>query len=249
MGQSRLIPCLVLGFCLTGLGVFSWASQVQARKFLLLSGGGFAKRSFSQYSGAIVPLTADDNAFSNDGPFLRLWQKSYAFSYTTDLSPLGPAAARIDALGASLTGEIGYQKNLTNGRLAGFAGLTYRRFELSPNDPGADLNKHPTGIPLTIDAEWSPFSRFTATTNLLYTLLHDDYWAQLKLGYNVFSSIKVGPEIVLQGGEKYRYMRYGAFISGIDLGKVYLSANIGLRDDLRENEKSFYGDLHVSFFY
>lgn len=234
---------------IAGLALTGGTASVRARDILLLAGGGFAFRSFSQYTGAILPLKASDGAFSQDGPLLRLWQKSFAFSYTTNLSPGGPANARIDAVGGSFTGEIGYQKKLSQGQVAGYVGLTYRHFGLSPNDPGADLNKDPIGIPVTFDGTWPVFDKVSVSTNLSYTVFHKDYWAQMKLGYHVSSTLKLGPEIVLQGGEEYRYVRFGGFISGIKLDKVNLGLNFGLRDDRRENKQSLYGDLHISFFY
>ncbi len=231
---------------MTGL---SCATSVQARDILLLAGGGFAFRSFSQYTGAILPFTNQDGGFSQDGPMLRFWQKSFAFSYTTDLSLNGQTDTTIDAIGGSFTGEFGYQKNLSRGRAAIYTGLTYRRFDLSPDDPGADLNKAPIGIPLTLDVSWSLHDQISVSTNLSYTIFHEDYWAQFKLVYQASPTLKLGPEIVFQGGSEYRYVRFGAFVSGIKLGNLNLGANFGLRDDQRENQQSLYGDLHISFFY
>ena len=231
---------------MAGLG---HATLAQARDILLLAGGGFAFRSFSQYTGAILPFNNQDGGFSQDGPMLRFWQKSFAFSYTADLSPNGLTDTTIDAIGGSFTGEFGYQKNLSQGRVAFYTGLAYRRFDLSPDDPGADLNKAPVGIPLTLDASWSPYDQISVSTNLSYTILHEDYWAQFKIAYQASSTVKLGPEIVFQGGSEYRYVRFGAFVSGIKLGNLNLGANFGLRDDRRENQQSLYGDLHISFFY
>lgn len=240
--------CICLAF-VAGLAMMSWAADARARDILVLTGGGFAFRSFSQYTGLILPLSSKKDAFSQDGPMLRLWQKSFAFSYTTDLSPQGSKNSRIDAIGGSFTGELGYQKKLSNGQIAGYAGLTYRQFNLSPKDPGADLNDNPIGIPLTLDASWSPFDKVSVSSNLSYTVFQKDYWAQLKIGYQPASTYQFGPEIVLQGGSEYTYVRLGAFVSGIKLGNIYLGFNFGLRDDLRENEQSLYGDTHLSFFY
>jgi len=231
------------------LAIMSWVAEAPARDILFLTGGGFAFRSFSQYTGIILPLSSKEGAFSQDGPMLRLWQKSFAFSYTTDLSPQGSKNSRIDAIGGSFTGELGYQKKLVNGEIAGYAGLTYRKFNLSPSDPGADLNDNSIGIPLTLDASWSPVDKVSISSNLSYTVFQKDYWAQLKIGYQPASTYQFGPEIVLQGGSEYTYLRLGAFVSGIKLGNVYLGFNFGLRDDLRENKQSLYGDLHLSFFY
>ncbi len=232
-----------------GLAMMSWAVEARARDIFLLTGGGFAFRSFSQYTGAILPLSNRESAFSQGGPMLRLWQKSFAFSYTTDLSPSGPKDSRIDAIGGSFTGELGYQKKLKQGQVAGYIGLTYRQFSLSPKDPGADLNDNPIGIPLTFDGSWSLSDKVSISSNLSYTVFQKDYWAQFKLGYQPAATYQFGPEIVLQGGTKYRYLRMGAFVSGIKLGKVYLGFNVGLRNDLRENKQSLYGDMNLSFFY
>jgi len=247
-GARRISLCLSV-LAVSGLTVGSSTVSAQTREVLLLAGGGFAFRSFSQYTGAIIPFKTGAGGFSQDGPVMRLWQKSFAFSYTTDLAPAGRMNTRIDAVGGSITGEFGYQKKLAAGRIAGYAGLTYRRFELSPDDPGADLNKNALGIPLTIEGQWSLNDRISLSSNLTYSILHEDYWAQLKLEYQTSSVLKLGPEIVLQGGSEYRYMRLGAFFSGIKLGKVNLGFNFGLRNDLRENKQSLYGDMNLSFFY
>lgn len=244
LARTGLYTSIIAGGVVAGCAV-----SAQAHHTLFLSGGGFAFRSFSQYSGIISPLSNKKDAFSKSGPMMRFWQRSFAFSYTTNLSPNGHSDTRIDAIGASFSGELGYQKKLSHGEVAGYAGLTYRYFELSPKDPGADLNKNPVGIPITLNAHWMFFDKMSLSTNLAYTFLHEDYWAQFKLGYQTSSTLKFGPEIIFQGGSEYRYIRLGAFISGIKLGMFYLGTNFGLRDDLRESKKSLYGDLHISFFY
>ncbi len=234
----------------TAVAILSYAVSASAREILLLAGGGFAQWSFSQYTGIIIPLVNGKNAFLQDGPILRFWQKSYGFSYKTQLPPTSPAQTRINAFGASFTGELGYQKKLSRGQLAGYLGLTYRQFRLSPKDPGAGLDKNPVGIPLTLDGTWSLFDKVSISSNLSYTVFHKDYWAQMKIGYRPNSStLQFGPEMVLQGGSEYRYLRLGAFISGLKLGNSYLGFNLGLRDDLRENQQSLYGDLNLSLFY
>jgi len=233
-----------------GMTFLSYAVPAQAREKLLLAGGGFAFRSFSQYTGVIIPLINGKNAFLQDGPILRFWQKSYGFSYKTELTPNSPAKTRISAFGGSFTSELGYQKKLSRGKLAGYIGVTYRRFNLSPQDPGADLNNNPIGIPLTLDGTWSLFDKVSVSSNLSYTVFQKDYWAQMKIGYQPTSSaLQFGPEVVLQGGSEYRYLRLGAFVSGIKLGRFYLGFNLGLRDDLRENQQSLYGDTNLSVFY
>jgi len=232
------------------VAILSYAVSAQAREVLLLAGGGFAQRSFSQYTGIIIPLINGKNAFLQDGPILRFWQKSYGFSYETQLPPTSPAQTRINAFGASFSAELGYQKTLSRGRLAGYLGLTYRKFRLSPKDPGADLDKNPVGIPLTLDGTWPLFDKVSVASNLSYTVFQKEYWAQMKIAYQPTSStLSLGPEVVVQGGSEYRYLRLGAFVSGIKLGNFYLGFNLGLRDDLRENQQSLYGDFNLSFFY
>jgi len=246
----RLTGGLVFISTTVGMTLTNYAVSAQAREILLLAGGGFAQRSFSQYTGIIIPLVNGTDAFLQDGPILRFWQKSYGFSYRTQLPPTSPAETRINAFGASFTGELGYQKKLSRGQLAGYLGLTYRQFRLSPKDPGAGLDKNPVGIPLTLDGTWSVFDKVSVSSNLSYTVFQKDYWAQMKIGYRpTSSSFSLGPEVVVQGGSEYRYLRLGAFVSGIKLGKFYLGFNLGLRDDLRENQQSLYGDFNLSLFY
>lgn len=245
----RLLRTRKLMAIVFGISVATCAVSAQARDILLLAGGDFADRSFSQYTGIITPFKAHDGAFNEDGARLRFWQKTFAFSYTTDLTPAGPVNARIDAVGGSFTGEIGYQKKFPHGQLAGYAGLTYRHFDLSPDDPGADLNKNRLGIPFTLEGSWQAFDKVSISSNFAYTAFHEDYWAQLKFGYQATPTLKLGPEIVFQGGSEYRYLRLGAFVSGIRIGAINLSVNSGLRQDIKENKQSLYGDLHISFFY
>ena len=241
-----------LAFIITTVVIIltNYAVSAQTRETLLLAGGGFAHQSFSQYTGIVIPLINGENAFLQDGPILRFWQKSYGFSYTTELTPNSPAETRISAFGGSFTGELGYQKKLSRGQVAGYLGLTYRRFRLSPKDPGADLNQSPVGIPLILDGSWSLFDKVSVSSNLSYTVFQKDYWAQMKIAYQpTSSSLQFGPEVVLQGGSEYRYLRFGTFISGIKLGDFYLGFNLGLRDDLRENQQSLYSDINLSVFY
>ncbi len=247
---ARLTGGLVFITTTVGMTLTNHVISAQARETLLLAGGGFAQGSFSQYTGIIIPLVNGENAFLQDGPILRFWQKSYGFSYKAELTPNSPAKTRINAFGASLTGELGYQKKLSRGQLAGYLGLTFRQFRLSPKDPGADLGQNPIGVPLTLDGTWSVFDKVSVSSNLSYTVFQKDYWAQMKIAYRPTSStLSLGPEVVVQGGSEYQYLRLGAFVSGIKLGKFHLGFNLGLRDDLRENQQSLYGDFNLSLFY
>lgn len=247
---ARLAHSYICVISAVGMAISNLSVSAQARDVLLLAGGGFAFRSFSQYTGAIIPLNNTKGVFPQEGPMMRFWQKTFAFSYTAELTPNNPAETRIDAFGGGFTGELGYRKELSQGQLAGYIGLSYRQFRLSPKDPGADLNNNPIGIPLTLEGNWSLFEKLSVASSISYTAFQKDYWAQLKVGYQPSSSpLRLGPEVVLQGGSEYQYLRLGAFISGIRLGNTYLGFNIGLRDDLRENRQSLYGDVNLSFFY
>lgn len=215
---------------------------------LALSGIGGGGDSLFAYMGVIQAL---DGSINDTGPLVRLWANLYEFDYATSIAG---RPARIDATGFGGTLEAGYQWTwLGIGRIAGYIGVRFRDHVLTPDDPNSDLDSADAGLILGIDGGLNITGNIRLAGSYSYTVGFDEYWLQSRAGYRL-PNFRIGPELVLFGGENYEYQRYGAFISDIVLDfapdhRLFLSIEAGAQRDVDERDITPYGGLHASFFF
>lgn len=213
-----------------------------------LSGFGATNNTLYAYDGLIIPF---ETTIGETGFFTRIWTKSYKFSYKTNLAP--DIRSKILAFGYGFVGEAGYQWRGRRARLAGYAGLEYRRHILSPNDPRSTLtNKF--GLMLSADGSYARTATTGIDANVSYSVAFDELWLQAR-PYHLFASgIKAGPDFAVKTGPDYSFSQIGIYGSGWTLdfgmfGKITLGAHAGLQIDYGDGRPSPYGGMAISFFF
>lgn len=217
---------------------------------LIAIGGGGGGGTIHGYTGVIIPLSGD---IDGEGYIVRGWAKIFNFDYRTTIA--GIAGTKVDAIGYSVVGEFGYQWSFAGrDRIALYGGIRYRDVTLSPGDPGSDLEDGEVGASATLDGRWRIAGQFAVLANASFTAGFDEYWLQLKPHIVLAGGIRLGPDLVVQGGDNYRYLRFGAFVSDLTVrlpsfGRFFLSIEAGLQHDDLEGDDDLYGGIHSAFFF
>ena len=214
-----------------------------------ITGFGAGPDNLYAYQGL---LFAPMDSLSQSGPQVRLWAKGFEFSYRTDL-PAAPDT-KIEAFGTSLEAEAGWQFAGESGRIALFAGAAWRDHDLTPDDPGSDLEQARIGFSATLVAELKLTRTLGVMTYANFLTGFDQYWLQLKPYTTAPNSIKIGPEFVLSGGDDYQYARTGVFFQGYELslgswGRVFIGGEAGARFDLDDEKIDPYAGLNTGFLF
>jgi hypothetical protein len=214
-----------------------------------ITGFGGGPDSLYAYQGLLfAPL----DSLSASGPQVRLWAKAFEFSYRTDL-PANPDS-KIEAFGTSLEAEAGWQLAREMGRIAFFAGAAWRDHDLTPDDPGSDLEDAKVGFSATIDGEWKFNDRFGIMSYANYVTGFDQYWTQVKPYVTTPAGVKIGPEFGISGGDDYQHARAGIFFNGYELslgalGRIFLGGEAGARFDLNDEDIDPYAGLNAGFLF
>ncbi|WP_137389757.1 cellulose biosynthesis protein BcsS [Rhodoligotrophos defluvii] len=255
---QRVARSFVSSLWLTGL--FSsiclgllMVAKTTAGEYYSLSGAGASDTGIFAYQGLIaLPM----GTFDDTGPIIRVWAKTFAFKYRTDLidpnvvlPPIKDVVINSQAYAVEV--ESGYQLAFGQGRLAGFVGASYRHYTMSPKDPGSDLAGDHYDLKLALDgAIGAPTGGWGVGFNGSYVTGVEEYWAQLRPRYRWPSGMEIGLDLAGFGGRGYDYGRAGLFVGGFDLTEwgaeaTYLSGEVGGQIDIGLDDPSAYGAVHV----
>lgn len=236
----------MLAFAAVGIWQMPGAQAGEGYALTGVSGG---PDSFYGYQGVMyAPL----GSLSETGPLVRVWGKGFQFTYETNL---GTANNRkIKAFGTSVEGEAGWQFAGDAGRIALLAGAAWRDHQLSPNDPGSDLEHGRVGFLGTFDGELRLSDQFGVMAYANYLTGFDQYWVQLKPYLATGAGWKIGPEFVVSGGDGYQHGRAGVFVSGYEvnlgsLGRMFIGGEAGAKFDLDNRNVDPYAGLNAGFLF
>jgi hypothetical protein len=254
MSSRKKLTTKLAIFCALSLSLFPLPRKGHAGEYFSLSGLGGSRTGIFAYQGLVaLPF----GSFDSSGPVLRAWGKTFAFNYRTDIIDPKVEAPPIKGviIGAqvfALEAEAGYQLATSWGRLALFAGGSYRDHVLSQEDNRSPLNGNHFGAKLAVDGAlgppWGPGVSFNGS----YITGVDEYWAQLRPRYRWEDGFEIGLDIAAFGGVNYDYGRVGLFASGFDLSRwgvsrTYLGAEIGGEAEFDLDRLGAYGALHVGY--
>lgn len=175
------------------------------QRVVSFSGIDFAEDAFAYYSGAIVALNGD---LSRDGFVARIIGLSSDFEYDEESVPGG----QVDADETQIDVMIGYQKTFGHVTATGYIGYDFRDIELSPDDPGNEVQGSESGFKVAFDAETSDEIPLFVSASGAYSTAFDYYDAMLRLGYNAGKWV-VGAEGLASGIEDDDSQRVGGFVT------------------------------------
>lgn len=177
------------------------AENSGATSSVVFSGIDFADDSIAAYTGIIVAANRD---LGKDGVLFRAVGVNAQFEYET-----GPDV--IDGDGWFLDAMIGYQFLRTGYRIAGYIGVEYQDYDLTPNDPGNSVNGDEVGFKVVGEFETDATSRLYLGALASYSTAFDTYWARGRVGLRHEDWI-FGVEGGGSGNEGYDVQRIGGFV-------------------------------------
>jgi hypothetical protein len=177
-------------------------SQPAPKRGVYFSGIDLVEGSTYTYSGIIVATNGD---LQRDGVLLRVYGSWVGY----DLDPGDGRGLQGDAM-------IGYK--FTRGPVWGsiFVGIDVQDFDLSPDDPTAEVRGTETGFKVSGDLATVYGSPVHASIAGSYSTAFDSYWARGRLGA-FRNRMTVGGEAIAFGNIDYEARRLGGFLTLHDL--------------------------------
>ncbi len=214
--------------------------SVMADSLLLGGYNGSSLDSQYGYIGAIIPI---GGGLWDQGWRVKLWGDYVSFDYDkTDLATGTKGEIDADGFGGNL--GIGYRWNMSaETNVTAYASVVYRDLDLDPDDP--DNDDDDVGARMALELNHDFGNRWSTSMMGSYTAVMDSYWARMRPGYQTNGNYVVGPEVVVLGGDEFDKQRFGAFISGINLGSMKLGLKAGV--ELDDGDTGGYGGLSLSY--
>lgn len=214
---------------------------------VFFTGGDVADSAFSIHAGAIRALNGD---LGKDGVMLRALGVYVDYDYDTFL-PF-PTPANIDGNAAIFDMMIGYQFLGPGHRAAVYIGGEYQNHDLSPDDPGNDIDGTEWGFKVAGEFETNETSRLYVGLIGSYSTAYDTYWTRARVGTRIDRYV-LGIEGILHGNEGYDAERLGGFVNiplGFNYGILSVSAGYQWADEDSSGlggGSGAYGSAGVSF--
>jgi hypothetical protein len=208
--------------------------------------GGAAKgRAYAGFAGAVTALNGN---LGTDG-FLVRGQYLYAgWDFSSTASPTGTADGTLHR--GDL--QVGYQMIRGGITYAGFVGVDYQNYRISPAVADDGRLKDQAGAIFTGRVASADASRTPFAVEGNYSTANSTYWVRGRIGYN-FGWVTVGPEIGALGNRVFDEGRYGAFASFPVNPNFLVQINGGYADRWRGddvfggNPTSAYGGVTAVF--
>ncbi len=215
----------------------------------ITAGVSSGPKTLNSYQAIIY---APFGSLSESGLILRGWSKSFGFSYQTDLP--GADNAQIKALGLSVEGEAGWQFAFDQARMAVYGGVVWRKYSLTPADPGSTLDKSRIGFSATIDGEYKFSNDYGIMANASYLQGFNQFWVQAKPYVKVGNGWKIGLDAASAGGKDYNNSRIGLFASDYELtfwaGKrIFLGGEAGVQFSFKDNKTTPYAGINIGYLF
>jgi hypothetical protein len=172
--------------------------------------GGSDTAAHAWQSATVTPFGGLDAS----GPVMRALLTQLMFRYETSL-PDDPSAV-IEVHGVAGDAEAGWQWVAGANRLALLAGAAARQYDLSPDDPGSDLEGFHWSASVsalaTVAVPQAP--GWAVSGEATYRPQVNELWAQIRPGFDLGDGFRVGPEAAVNRGDDYLFARFGVAANG-----------------------------------
>ena len=175
------------------------------------------------YAGLLVPFPGSD---LGNGFVQRYWLDWLQYEYDN-----GVRTIRAKAPGASVA--LGYGKTVAEGSWSIYMGPVWRDTDLSPDDPGSDIQGSQWGANFSLQVDRRLGDDWRASGIASFTTGTDSYWTRGRLTRKLLSGRAVGVEAVFHGNADY-----ATWLAGVLMLDIRLSpgASLGLKGGARKNE-------------
>ncbi|MGH1379049.1 MAG: cellulose biosynthesis protein BcsS [Alphaproteobacteria bacterium] len=213
-------------------------AQDSGDKTAYWAGVDFTDDSTFGYAGVAYAL---NGTLLEDGWLGRIGLGYGQYEYNTvAVSGLG-----VDGDNIRANAMIGYQKYLGTMLVSAFAGIDYNDHDLSPNDPGNDVDGSKAGVMAQVEVR-KDFDELTQLNfNVNYSTAYDNYYASTRLERDM-GSFKIGPQFSVLGSESFDQKRLGVYVATDRLLPVNLSFKVGQSWASRRGDDSPYIGFGIS---
>jgi hypothetical protein len=198
-------------------------------KFLYFSGFDLWREGGSSYGD----VQWAPGGLNNDGFTLKLLLAGGQYLYTAGTTNI----TGTNFLGAALPG---WRIKRGNFEIKVFAGLDLQHHILSPIDPNNALRGTHAGLRVGTDLWWEPTRKLMVSSSLSGSTIGTNFGARAAIGWRLFDSFWVGPEIETSGDDIYRQYRAGAHITSLKYGRFEWAFGAGYVED-NDHRSGLYG--------
>lgn len=193
---------------------------------------------------ALIGTIAPFAKMEESGARLRLGGVLGRFSYIAS----GAGIGRVDGRQEDGFALVGYEWASRTGTFAIYGGLEAQNTTLSKVDPANSVHGGSVGGKIEAEFYVNPTS-FTMISGVAsFSSVHNGYYGRLKAGVAITERIFVGPEVIVLGDAFFSQYRFGAHISGVQLGMLQVGVSGGyLRDRIRGSGAYGLLDARVGF--
>lgn len=184
------------------------------------------------YAGLLMPAFG---GHLGEGFVQRYWLDYLTYRYDSD-------GRRIEAEGLGAEAALGYVTPVGPGHLSAMMGVVHRNTTLSPDDP--DSAARGAHWRLRAQVEYHQRISESAELGLLgsYVFGQRGYWTRARLGMDVGTGLRTGPELIVQGDPDYRAVQHGAFLTGLRLSPaIQAGIRAGIRKQRDESRRGYVG--------
>ncbi|MGH1404017.1 MAG: cellulose biosynthesis protein BcsS [Alphaproteobacteria bacterium] len=235
------IKNLVIGASVAFLALASTVpamAQDAGDKTAYWAGIDFTDDSTFGYAGVAYAL---HDTLLEDGWLARVGIGYGEYEYNTvAVSGLG-----VDGDNVRANAMVGYQKHFDTMLVSAFAGIDYNNHDLSPNDPGNDVDGSETGVMAQVEVRKNFDALTQLNLNVNYSTAYNNYYATARLERDL-GSFKIGPQVTALGSESFDHKRLGIYVATGDLLPVNLSFQAGQSWASRRGDDSPYIGFGIS---
>lgn len=170
---------------------------------VLFSGFDAVKDANYTFYGAILALNRD---IGRDGFVLRAYGSHVDYEYDN---------GGTNTAGTGWQGDVMIGYKVSSGRVwaAGYVGVDYQTFKLTPDDLTSKVRGSEVGFKVAGDvASLRTEGPFYFSLSGNYSTAFDSYWARARVGANV-PRMTFGPEFAVLGNSGFDATRVGAFLT------------------------------------
>ena len=198
--------------------------------------------------------TGDDHygyAGASIAPFGSIHEQGWrirVFGFGAGFEYAGPGGRTTNATGGGGSASIGYDWRFDGLRITTYVGGAARHFDTSPENPSSSLEDENVGLPVQVESNYRLSQQLGINVIGLYTFFYDTYWTRVRPTiWLAWRDLRAGPEFTFLGGDEWDRQRYGAFVSGFQVGRLNIGLKGGVEYDSREHETGGYGGIEMSF--
>lgn len=125
-----------------------------------------------------------------------------------------------------------------------YVGPEVQFHRLSPDDIGNRLRNTHAGARAGVDIWAEPTDMTMASFSVSTSTIGTSYWTRAAVGWRVFDSAWIGPEVGALGDTEYRQLRFGAHLTGLHTQAIEWSFGAGYVND-SDHRAGAYG--HIGF--